>query len=297
MDYRETSYWLRQLFPGPVRVAPMRAERPKSRRGRAGTAMTVRVAEFSLYDGDDVEAPAPGEEAPRPESAACTVDFGRVDHALRTPQGGDVRVEMFLVGYPDSAGPVTDAAETEGLQWGAGGSDLSDPESRRDELSGAVPRMVAGAVAVIADDVGSIVPTPGTMLTDAARIGLGEAFGTSWVTTPHLLCVVPYVWPDGVPNIVEQRGQLSLHGGEGDEAPAADFPDADTGGPRTTTITQLIPVTDGEYRYAEAHGIDALMALLADAGPDLRDFGRPCVAESAAGAGSGADGAGGTDAD
>lgn len=306
MDLRETSFWVRQLFPGSVRMARRRAQRPKSRRGRAGAGVSVRVAEFSLYD-DPASAPdaampvesdsggavstadaaaaaaaaaagagsasaRSGEPAPRPEIAACTVDFGRVDHGLRTPEGVDVRVELFLVAYPDSVRDGAGSAGVSGTSIGAA---------------------VSGAAAVIADDVGSIVPTPGAMFSDALRIGLGEDFEDSGATTPHLLGVVPYVWPDGVPHVNEEAGKVTVHAvaagpdsaaPSGDAADAAldaapeDFADSDSGVARMTTVTQLIPITDGEYGYANEHGIPALMALFSEKGPDLRDLARDCVA-------------------
>lgn len=277
MDLRETSFWVGQLFPGSVRMARRRAQRPRSRRGRAGAAVSVRVAEFSLYD-----APAParvdpmpaesapgasGEQGPRPEIAACTVDFGRVDHGLRTPEGVDVRVELFLVAYPDS---VREGAAP--MESGA-----SDPAEPSGTLIGAA---VAGAAAVIADDVGAMVPTPGALFSDAVRIGFGAEFADSGATTPHLLGVVPYVWPDGVPHVNEEAGKVTLHDGvdpAASDTAAEDFPDSDSGAARMTTVTQLIPITDGEHAYANRHGIAALLALFDEKGPDLRDLARDCV--------------------
>lgn len=304
VDLRETAYWARRLFPGAVRIAERGATLPGRRRVKSRPGIPVTVAEFSLYDepadadevpdvvdgpdavgpvgggevveggagepAGDAEAEAAGAcaEASRREVAAFTVDFGRFDVGLRTPGGDDVRVEMFLVAYPDAVG----------------GADSGDDS--------AMARIVAGAAAVVADDPEAAGPTPGSVIPDAVRIGLDSGFGVpgeesaddtaedpagqsgfaaSGVTTPHLLCVVPYVWPDGVPTITEEPGKISLH------EEAGGFADALTGGSRLTTVTQLVPITDEEYAHADAHGVDSLMRLLAEADADLRDLGRRSV--------------------
>ena len=205
------------------------------------------------------------------------MNFGRVDLGLRAPDGGDVRVEMFLVAYPDSVG-VGDGAD-------AAAADDS-----------VVARAVAGAAALIADDPEAARPTPGSVIPDAVRVGLDagqdsepnagqgstagqeaaeaeSGFAASGSTTPHLLCVVPYVWPDGVPTITEEPGKISLHEDEG----TAGFPDAVTGGARLTTVTQLVPITDAEYAHANERGVDSLMQMLAAADADLRDLRRASV--------------------
>ncbi|WP_295627650.1 suppressor of fused domain protein [uncultured Corynebacterium sp.] len=270
-----------------------RAELPGRRRVKARPGIPVTVAEFSLYDvpadpeavpavsdaasgefgaslpvDDTVDAPAAdtgAADAPRREIAAFTVNFGRVDLALRTPGGDDVRVEMFLVAYPDSAGGADDSA---------------------------VARIVAGATALVADDPEAARPTPGSVIPDAVRVGLdsGEGadaggFDASGSTTPHLLCVVPYVWPDGVPTITEEPGKISVHGDEyaQDERDeegtdgTGGWADAVTGGSRLTTVTQLVPITDAEYAHADANGVESLMELLAAADADLRDVRRRSV--------------------
>lgn len=293
VDLRETAFWARRLFPGAVRIAVRQARLPGRRRAKSRPGIPVKVAEFSLYDdpadpdevpdavdGADAFGAVVGEvadggvgeggdaEAPRREIAAFTVNFGRVDLGLRTPGGDDVRVEMFLVAYPDSLGGDAPADDS------------------------AMARIVAGAAALVADDPEAARPTPGSVIPDAVRIGLdsgrgssanesaGESaaepaaesgFAASGATTPHLLCVVPYVWPDGVPTITEEPGKISLHEDTGG------FPDAVAGGSRLTTVTQLVPITDDEYAHADAHGVDSLMQLLAAADADLRDLGRRSV--------------------
>ena len=294
MDLRETAFWARRLFPGAVRIGERQARLPGRRRRRSRPGIPVKVAEFSLYDASsdpdaipDVTdgsagafdgAPAAAEiDGPRREIAAFTVNFGRVDLGLRAPDGGDVRVEMFLVAYPDSVG-VGDGAE-------AAAADDS-----------VVARAVAGAAALIADDPEAARPTPGSIIPDAVRVGLDagqdsepdagqgstagqeaaeaeSGFAASGSTTPHLLCVVPYVWPDGVPTITEEPGKISLHEDEG----TAGFPDAVTGGARLTTVTQLVPITDAEYAHANERGVDSLMQMLAAADADLRDLRRASV--------------------
>lgn len=311
MDLRETAFWARGLFPGAVRVAERAARLPGRRRAKSRPGIAVKVAEFSLYDAPaDADAPLPVEgdldpagarfdvpaggggdagdaaggaggagdaadaaaESPRREIAAFTVNFGRVDLSLRTPAGDDVRVEMFLVAYPDSLDPA------------AGEIDAADDSG--------VARIVAGAAALVADDPEAARPTPGSVIPDAVRIGLdsgapgtagtsgsadsaarprGAGFAATGSTTPHLLCVVPYVWPDGVPTITEEPGKISLH------EDTAGFPDAATGGSRLTTVTQLVPITDAEYAHADAHGVESLMRALAEADADLRDLRRESV--------------------
>lgn len=279
MDLRETTFWVRRLFPGQVRVVKRGARFPARRHRRARPGVPVRVAEFSLYDVSssgpeslpdlvgDVEEPfvlggdvGQGDGSglvPRPEIAACTVDLGRVDYGLRTADGGDVRVELFLVAYPDSVSAGGDAVPA---------APLGDS---------VVARIVAGAAALVADDPEASQPTPGSVIPDAVSMGLGARdYAGSGITTPHVLCVVPYVWPDGVPTITEQPGRISLHESDAATDP---FPDHVTGGARLTTVTQLVPITDGEYAFADAHGTQALMGRLADADADLRDLGRECV--------------------
>ena len=294
MDLRETAFWARRLFPGAVRIGERQARLPGRRRRRSRPGIPVKVAEFSLYDASSDPdaipdaadgsagafdgAPAAAEPGgPRREIAAFTVNFGRVDLGLRAPDGGDVRVEMFLVAYPDSVG-VGDGAD-------AAAADDS-----------VVARAVAGAAALIADDPEAARPTPGSVIPDAVRVGLDagqdsepnagqgstagqeaaeaeSGFAASGSTTPHLLCVVPYVWPDGVPTITEEPGKISLHEDEG----TAGFPDAVTGGARLTTVTQLVPITDAEYAHANERGVDSLMQMLAAADADLRDLRRASV--------------------
>ncbi|MFD5868237.1 suppressor of fused domain protein [Corynebacterium sp. NPDC060344] len=298
MDLRETSFWARRLFPGAVRIAVRGARLPGRRRVKSRPGIPVKVAEFSLYDDPlDPEAipdVADGGEdggavfavaensvgsgsvgsgsagsgsagsgsagadpaAPRREIAAFTVNFGRVDLGLRTPNGDDVRVEIFLVAYPDSIdGGDAGAA-------GAAGDAIGDS---------AMALIVSGAAALVADDPEAARPTPGSVIPEAVRVGLGDAFDGSGSTTPHLLCVVPYVWPDGVPTITEEPGKISLH------EDTAGFPDATSGGARLTTVTQLLPITDEEYAHADAHGVESLMQLLAAADADMRDLGRGSV--------------------
>nr|WP_240941609.1 suppressor of fused domain protein [Corynebacterium xerosis] len=184
---------------------------------------------------------------------------------------------MFLVAYPDSAGAA----------------DGADAAATDDSV---VARAVAGAAALIAEDPEAARPTPGSVIPDAVRVGLDagqdsepnagqgstvgqeaaeaeSGFAASGSTTPHLLCVVPYVWPDGVPTITEEPGKISLHEDEG----TAGFPDAVTGGARLTTVTQLVPITDAEYAHANERGVDSLMQMLAAADADLRDLRRASV--------------------
>ena len=182
---------------------------------------------------------------------------------------------MFLVAYPDSVG-AGDGAEAA----------VADDS--------VVARAVAGAAALIADDPEAARPTPGSVIPDAVRVGLDagqdsepdagqgstfdqvpaeteSGFAASGSTTPHLLCVVPYVWPDGVPTITEEPGKISLHEDTGG------FADAATGCARLTTVTQLVPITDAEYAHANERGVDSLMQMLAAADADLRDLRRASV--------------------
>ncbi|MFC3849358.1 suppressor of fused domain protein [Corynebacterium hansenii] len=286
MDLPETSFWARRLFPGAARIAVRRAVLPGRRRRKARPGIPVKVAEFSLYDvpidddavpdvvdagearfavaadvGGDWRDDGPdggrdgghggtADDAPRREIAAMTVNFGRVDLNLRTPGGDDVRVEMFLVAYPDSLA----------TRYGGDGDDSG------------IARAVAGAAALVADDQEAARPTPGSVIPEAVRIGMGADFDASRSTTPHLLCVAPYVWPDGVPTITEEPGKISVHGD------ADGFPDRVTGRSRLTTVTQLVPITEEEYAHADAHGVESLMQLLADVDADLRDLRRASVA-------------------
>lgn len=240
MNLAETTYWISQLFPGEPTIEPRVSVLPgRGRHGQDHEVGPVQVAEFSLYDASSPQ---------RAETAAATIDLGRVECGLTGEGGTDVRVELFSVGYADF--PIAD--------------------------------VVAAGAAVIMDEPHPNSPIPGRVLEGAVAFGMfgpagapggGEnarqeasASGLAAVTVKHLLCVVPYVWPDGVPNVSELAGQVDLF-------------DEDTESPngRLTTITQLVPITDAEYAYYQDNGPQGLMMKLADADADLRDYLRSSV--------------------
>ena len=120
-----------------------------------------------------------------------------------------------------------------------------------------VAQTVAAAGATVESDPISFAPTPGQVFSAVLSGPL-----------PHLLCVVPYVWSDGVPNVSEEPGSLSVHEGESESASPHG---------RITTMTQLVPISDSELAVVQEQGFAALLQLLADADADLRDFERAGV--------------------
>lgn len=254
MNLAETTYWISQLFPGEPTIEQRVTVLPgRGRHGQDHESDPVQVAEFSLYD----------ESSPnRAETAAATMDLGRVECGLTGEDGTDVRVELFSVGFSDF--PIADVVA-------AGAAIIMDEPHPNSPIPG---RVLEGAVAY-----GMFGPAgvPGDARADHAALedstGAGENAGQdasasdlAQVTVRHLLCVVPYVWPDGVPNVSEVAGQVNVF----DE-------DTESSNGRLTTITQLVPITDAEYEYYQANGPQGLMMKLADANADLRDYLRSSV--------------------
>lgn len=117
---------------------------------------------------------------------------------------------------------------------------------------------VLRTAATIAEDPEALSPIPG-------RVIPGVVQQTS-ASTKHALCVVPYVWPEGVPNVAEKPEEVSLHERDSESA---------TG--RMTTMTQLVSITDDEFEFYVNNGPGPLMEKLAAADADLRDFTRSSV--------------------
>lgn len=259
MNLAETTYWISQLFPGEPTIEPRVSVLPgRGRHGQDHEVGPVQVAEFSLYDASSPQ---------RAETAAVTIDLGRVECGLTGEGGTDVRVELFSVGYADF--PIADVVA-------AGAAVIMDEPHPNSPIPG---RVLEGAVAFgmfgPAGAHAGCAPKSEECATEGAgdAPGGGEsagqeasASGLAAVTVKHLLCVVPYVWPDGVPNMSELAGQVDLF-------------DEDTESPngRLTTITQLVPITDAEYAYYQDNGPQGLMMKLADADADLRDYLRSSV--------------------
>lgn len=117
---------------------------------------------------------------------------------------------------------------------------------------------VLRTAAMIAEDAEALSPIPGRVIPDVVQ----EASAS----TKHALCVVPYVWPEGVPNVAEKADEVSLHEHDS-ESPAG----------RMTTMTQLVAITDAELEFYGENGPGPLMEKLAGADADLRDFTRASV--------------------
>lgn len=233
MNFEETKFWVSGLFPGDQQVTERVSLLPASgRHGQDHESAPLRVAEFSLFDGS-----VDPDSARRPELAAATLELGRNYCGLVGAAKTDIRVELFHVGYSDF--PVAD--------------------------------LVAAAGALVENEPELLSPIPGRVLPDAVRIATGQAVsqpvdGAERYTVAHVLCAVPYVWSDGVPNVTEMPGKINYHEGDS-ESPQG----------RMTTMTQLIPITDTELSFYEEHGPQALMQRLADADADLRDWERKTV--------------------
>ena len=234
MNFEETKFWVSGLFPGEPQVGEYVTELPASgRHGQEHDSAPLRVAEFSLYDGPDGQA-----NVRRPETAAATVELGRNYCGLTGAAKTDIRVELFSVAYADFP----------------------------------VATMVAAAGALVEEEPEFLSPIPGRVIPNAIRLaadqaaGVGESSSSTAFTVAHVLCTVPYVWSDGVPNVSEMPGKISLH--EGDvESPQG----------RMTTMTQLVPITDAELVFYEQQGPQALMQKLAEVDADLRDWCRESV--------------------
>ncbi|MBV7294438.1 suppressor of fused domain protein [Corynebacterium sp. TAE3-ERU12] len=123
----------------------------------------------------------------------------------------------------------------------------------------------------------SLAPTPGTLLADAVTLGLQAAAESGAAhpahpTVSHFVVAVPHVWANGVPQLTEPPGEVSLH--DGDSGP---FPGSRLALGRITTVAQLIALTDAEFEYAQREGSDAVLQAIADAGADPRDLCRESV--------------------
>nr|WP_120492723.1 suppressor of fused domain protein [Corynebacterium lactis] len=232
MNFEETKFWVSGLFPGDPQVSERVTLLPASgRHGQDHESAPLRVAEFSLFDGSGDQG------SRRPETAAATLELGRNFMGLEGAAKTDIRVELFHVGYADFP----------------------------------VAALVAAAGSLVEHEPELLSPIPGRVLPDAVRVATGAAVGQPMdgaeaFTVAHVLCAVPYVWSDGVPNVTEMPGKLSLHDG-----------DTDSPQGRMTTMTQLIPITDAELGLYEEQGPQALMQALAAADADLRDWSRGSV--------------------
>lgn len=79
----------------------------------------------------------------------------------------------------------------------------------------------------------------------------------------HVLLVVPQIWADGVPQVVEAPGEVG-----------SDVELYDNNG-RITLMLQAIFLTDAEREYALTYGLDALQEQLTRENVDIRDLNRP----------------------
>ncbi|GAA4812312.1 suppressor of fused domain protein [Tomitella cavernea] len=100
---------------------------------------------------------------------------------------------------------------------------------------------------------GSLHVTPLAMIPDAVEASApGHA-------TRHVLLVPPFIWPE-LPIVVEE-----------------DADDAAGLRAQVTTWLQVVPISDGEFRYATDHGAQSLFDRLERAGADVSDLDRVSV--------------------
>lgn len=176
MNHAETEYWIGGLFPGEMSVEEVAVVVPaRGRHGHDVEGEPFSVGGFAL-PGTDPE-----------EDVWCSLDLGRFDAGLRTPEGADVRVEVFFVGFADE--PVSDCVAAAATM-----------------LSLAAP--------------GELPPTPGTLLPDLVELAVGDLPEEErGHTVAHGLLVVPYLWPQGTPMVTETPDDISRHDGEPEGTP------------------------------------------------------------------------------
>ncbi|WP_448851769.1 hypothetical protein [Corynebacterium sp. 335C] len=176
MNYQETEYWIANLFPGEMSVEEVAVVVPaRGRHGRDVEGAPFTLGGFAL-PGTDPE-----------EDLWCTLDLGRFDAGLRTPEGADVRVEVFSAGFAEE--PVSDC--------------------------------VAAAATMLAQAApGELPPTPGTLLPDLVELAVADVpEELAALTVSHGLLVVPYLWPQGTPMVTETPDTVSRHDGEPEGTP------------------------------------------------------------------------------
>lgn len=178
MNYAETEYWVSSLFPGDLRVEEITVVAPA--RGRHGQDMVGPPVTLG-----GVTMPADGVAATgavRELEAWCTLDLGRWDTRLRTPDGADVRVELFSVGYADE--PISDC-------------------------------VAAAATMLMEDTSGELSPKPGSLLPDVVELATGDLTEDPGCTVAHGLLTVPALWPGkGTPQVTETAQTIHRHDDE-----------------------------------------------------------------------------------
>lgn len=226
MNSEETLTWAQNLLPEGLQVTPRR--------------LADGFPEFALaYKTLD--------EPGRPqETVAMTLDAARIDPGLEAEGGADVRVELVT---------VTDGYSTAGL-----------------DLLAAAATMISQAPQVHSPQPGTLLPNVGDHAIAhgeeraAGRDGVApEEHGLAPSYEPyaarHGLLAVPFIWPDGVPQVHE----VTAPG-------AADLSFTHPG--RLTVPAQLIMLTDEEFDIASSKGIDALQAHVVEQGINLNDLWR-----------------------
>lgn len=201
-----------RAFPREPQVGEYVTELPASgRHGQEHDSAPLRVAEFSLYDEPDGQA-----NERRPETAAATVELGRNYCGLTGAAKTDIRVELFSVAYADF--PVGHHGRGRGS---AGG----------------------GRAGVPVANSGPCHPECGAAGCRSGGRGRGVVVKHCLYRGARAVHGAVCVESDGVPNVSEMPGKISLH--EGDvESPQG----------RMTTLTQLVPITDAELVFYEQQG-------------------------------------------
>ncbi|WP_231699797.1 MULTISPECIES: hypothetical protein [Corynebacterium] len=164
-----------------------------------------------------------GEEGSE-ESVAMTLDMSRIDPGLESEDGADVRVELLIV---------------------------------HQGHSGVGPDLLATAATMISEDPMERSPQPGLTLPGLA----GHVDGS--ITATHGVLVVPFVWSQGVPHILEVAQNAD---GETQE----EF----THPGRMTVPAQLVMLTDEEFAVVESEGLGAAQRYIVENNINVNDLWR-----------------------
>lgn len=181
------------------------------------------------------------------EVVAATTDFAAIDQSMVAPAASTTG--PLVVGENTNATFTADV-RTEIFTVVAGGE-------KEQELAA---RAVAAAAGLVRDSGGRVQAQPGQLLAGVGVLALADADET--MTVKHGLFTVPWVWDNGVPQMVEQPGRVTPAGPE-------DHPDQSLG--RMTVMLQLVLLTEDEYHHALAYGVQGLQEALIDQDADVTD--------------------------
>ncbi|AZA14607.1 hypothetical protein ACFPVT_03740 [Corynebacterium choanae] len=167
----------------------------------------------------------------------------------------DVRCELVCVAAGSHPGLSQDGGQATPV--------VSHPEATHRDIDCLI-RAVAAASMLIGQATPRLSAQPGQLLP-----GIGSAAGfhvDPTITVQHGLLIAPWLWAEGVPQVVEQPGAVDLFCLDNSAATSIDAM-RDTQDPqlgRITVISQLLLLTDDEYNYGVTYGVAALQEALTE---------------------------------